>query len=151
MKRRFVVCLTKTKDMTALPLVQNRSIFNELANRFSEGGPFFMTLILICFLLALVFLVLGFIYLKKNPQKSAKMINLTSEVSILGLVIGLLGSIIGLIEAFDTVEALENISVMGSGLKVSFLTTLFGSITFILPRIGIIILKGIKKIEAPKE
>ena len=79
------------------------------------------------------------------------MINLTSEVSILGLVIGLLGSIIGLIEAFDTVEALENISVMGSGLKVSFLTTLFGSITFILPRIGIIVLKGIKKTEAARE
>lgn len=137
--------------MTALALLQNRSIFSELANRFNEGGPFFMTLILICFLLALVFLIMGFIYLKKNPLQSAKMINLTSEVSILGLVIGLLGSIIGLIEAFDTVEALENISVMGSGLKVSFLTTLFGSITFILPRIGIVVLKGIKKIEEPKE
>ncbi len=137
--------------MTAIALVQNRSIFSELSNRFNEGGPFFMSLILICFILAITFLIIGFIYLKKNPKKSAKMTILTSEVSILGLVIGLLGSIIGLIEAFDTVEALENISVMGSGLKVSFLTTLFGSITFILPRIGIIVLKGIKKTEEPME
>lgn len=133
--------------MTAIALTQNRTIFTELANRFNEGGPFFMSLILICFILALVFLVLGFIHLKKNPQKSSKMIILTSEVSILGLVIGLLGSIIGLIEAFDTLESLENVSVMGAGLKVSFLTTLFGSITFILPRIGIIVLKGIRKTE----
>lgn len=136
--------------MTPIALIQNRSFFTELANRFNEGGPFFMTLILICFILALVFLVLGFIYLKKNPEKSSKMINLTSEVSILGLVIGLLGSIIGLIEAFDTLESLENVSLMGAGLKVSFLTALFGSITFILPRIGIIVLKGIRKTEAQR-
>lgn len=106
-----------------------------------------MSLILICFLLALVFLFIGFFLLKKDPKKSGKMIGLASEISILGLVIGLLGSIIGLIEAFDAIESLENINsnMMAGGLKVSFLTTLFGSVTFILPRIGIIVFKGIQK------
>ena len=135
--------------MKAMALIQNTGFFDELSNRFREGGPFFMSLILICLILALAFLLFGFYALKKNPMKSKKMIGLASDVSILGLVIGLLGSIIGLIEAFDTItiDALGNISdaKMGSGLKVSFLTTLFGSITFILPRIGIIVLKGLQK------
>lgn len=133
--------------MKAIVLIQNTGFFDELSNRFREGGPFFMSLILICLILALAFLLFGFYALKKNPMKSKKMIELASEVSILGLVFGLLGSIIGLIQAFDAIDSLGNISdfKMGSGLKVSFLTTLFGSVTFILPRIGIILYIGMQK------
>lgn len=71
------------------------------------------------------------------------MTRLTSEFSVLGLVIGFLGSIIGLILAFDTIESFGKVSseVLAGGLKVSLLTLVFGSITFILPRIGIILLK----------
>lgn len=134
--------------MKVITLIQNTGFFGELSNRFSEGGPFFMSLILICLILAIVFLCFGFHTLKKNPLKSKKMIALASDVSILGLVIGLLASIIGMIQAFDTIEAVGDMSSanMGAGLKVSFLTTLFGTITFILPRIGIIILKGLQKV-----
>lgn len=134
--------------MKAITLLQNTGFFGELSNRFNEGGPFFMSLILICLLFALVFLFFGFSTLKKNLLKSKKMIGLASDVSILGLVIGLLASIIGMIQAFDTIEAVGDMSSanMGAGLKVSFLTTFFGSITFILPRIGIIILKGLQKV-----
>lgn len=133
--------------MIAITLLQNTGIFGQLSNRFNEGGPFFMSLILICLFLALGFIFFGFYTLNKNPQKSKKMIALASDISILGLVIGLLGSIIGMIEAFDTIESIGNMSnsTMGAGLKVSFLTTLFGSITFIIPRIGIIVLKGLQK------
>lgn len=112
-----------------------------------EGGPFFMSLILICFIVAIALLVPGFLALKKNPEKVNKWVGLVSDVSILGLVIGLLGSVLGMIEAFDTIEAVGDISqgMMAGGLKISFLTTLFGSITFIIPRIGIIVLKGLHK------
>ncbi|WP_239000393.1 MotA/TolQ/ExbB proton channel family protein [Hyunsoonleella ulvae] len=80
-------------------------------------------------------------------SKSKKMTGLASDVSILGLVIGFLGSIIGMIAAFDAVNAVGDISsgTMAAGLKVSFLTTVFGAVTFILPRIGIIILKVLQK------
>ncbi|MBJ6367030.1 MotA/TolQ/ExbB proton channel family protein [Snuella sedimenti] len=131
--------------MTTIALLQNPSLFSELSKRFNEGGPFFMSLILICLLLALTFLFFGFFNLRKHPEKSRKMMGLASDVSILGLVFGLLGSIFGLIEAFDAISAMKDIGSarIADGLKVTLLTTLFGSFTFILPRIGIIVLKGL--------
>ncbi|WP_345168145.1 MotA/TolQ/ExbB proton channel family protein [Algibacter aquimarinus] len=122
-------------------------VSNPFADRFMEGGPLFMSLILICLLLALAFVVMGFINLKKDVLKSKKMTSLASDTSILGLVFGFLGSIIGMITAFDAIEAIGDVSqgMMAGGLKVSFLTTVFGAVTFILPRIGIIILKALQK------
>ena len=122
-------------------------LVNPFVDRFMEGGPFFMSLILICLLLALFFVSMGFINLKKNIAKSRKMTNLASDVSILGLVFGFLGSTIGMIAAFDAIGAIGDISqgMMAAGLKVAFLTTVFGCVTFILPRIGIIILKAFQK------
>jgi len=35
--------------------------------------------------------------------------------------------------------------MMASGFKVAFLTAVFGAITFILPRIGILVLHGLQK------
>jgi hypothetical protein len=122
-------------------------VLNPFVDRFIEGGPLFMSLILICLLLALAFVVMGFVNLKKDLMKSTKMTSLASDISILGLVFGFLGSIIGMITAFDAIESMGDISVgmLAAGLKVSFLTTVFGAITFILPRIGIIILKSLQK------
>ncbi|WP_298498366.1 MotA/TolQ/ExbB proton channel family protein [uncultured Algibacter sp.] len=120
---------------------------NVFVDRFNEGGPFFMSLILICLLLALFFVIMGFVNLKKDAPKSKKMTSLASDVSVLGLVFGFLGSIIGMIGAFDAIESISDVStgVMAGGLKVAFLTTVFGAVTFILPRIGIIILKSLHK------
>lgn len=120
---------------------------NPFVDRFNEGGPFFMSLILICLLLALFFIALGFVNLKKDVAKSKKMTSLASDVSILGLVFGFLGATIGMIEAFDAIGAIGDISqgMMAAGLKVALLSTVFGCVTFILPRIGIIILKVLHK------
>ncbi|GAA4970818.1 hypothetical protein GCM10023315_20910 [Algibacter aquimarinus] len=139
----FVTCLIKTIIMKSFPVL----VSNPFADRFMEGGPLFMSLILICLLLALAFVVMGFINLKKDVLKSKKMTSLASDTSILGLVFGFLGSIIGMITAFDAIEAIGDVSqgMMAGGLKVSFLTTVFGAVTFILPRIGIIILKALQK------
>ncbi len=139
----FVACLIKTIIMNVSSVIS----LNVFADRFMEGGPVFMSLILICLLLALFFLVMGFINLKKDAAKSKKMTSLASDASILGLVFGFLGSIIGMITAFDAIEAIGDVSqgMMAGGLKVSFLTTVFGAVTFILPRIGIIILKALQK------
>ena len=134
--------------MRALLLLQNSGVFSTLKNRFIEGGPFFMSLILICLLAALLFLVLSFLSLKTNIEKSKKMTRLASDISVLGLVFGFMGSTIGMITAFDSYEAFGGIDarMMAGGLKIAFLTTLFGCITFIIPRIGIIILKGLQKV-----
>ncbi|TGV00416.1 MotA/TolQ/ExbB proton channel family protein [Flavivirga rizhaonensis] len=133
--------------MRTLYILQGRSFFSELVKRFYEGGPLFMSLILICLLVAIFFLIRGFLYLNKDGGVSKKMSALASDASLLGLVLGFLGSMIGLITAFDIVEATDIISTprLAGGLKVSFLTTVFGSITFVLIRIGLIILKTFQK------
>lgn len=131
-----------------LLLINSTVLFvaNPFVQRFEEGGPFMMSLILICFLLALFFMIRSFIALKKSPMTSKKMRALAADASLLGLVIGFFGSIIGMITAFDSIEAFDEINsgLLASGLKVSFLTAVFGTITFIIIRIGILILKGLQ-------
>lgn len=122
-------------------------LLNIFTERFNEGGPFIMSLILICFILALIFLTKGFLNISKNAKATKKMISLTIDVSLLGLVIGFLGAVLGLIEAFDTLEAVNNINMIESGLKTSFLTTVFGAFTFIISRMGILVLRAIQKQE----
>lgn len=128
-------------------------ISNPFVDRFTEGGPFFMTLILISLLLSLFFLVKGFLNLNSNPEKLKKMLRLASDASLLGLVLGFLGSIIGLIEAFDAVEAFDkmNTALLAGGLKVSFLTTVFGSFVFVISRIGILVLRSMMKDQNTQE
>lgn len=115
-------------------------------NIFMDGGPLMMSLILIALLLSVVFLVMGFVNLKKNPSKSKKMLNLVGHSSLLGLVLGFFGSVLGLISAFDTIESMGDISsgMLASGLKISLLTTTFGLFVFIVSRIGMIILKSLQ-------
>ncbi len=118
----------------------------QIADRFNEGGPFFMSLILICLLLSVYFLVRGFLSFRKNPSLSKKMLRLAEDSSLLGLVIGFFASILGLITAFDSIEALGNPdpAVFAGGLKVSLLTATFGLFTFIIVRLDILILRWLQ-------
>ena len=139
--------------MIAIAILQNPSFFSELSKRFNEGGPFFMTLILLTLFLSLGFLIKGFLSLKSNPETSKKMLRLVSDASLLGLVLGFLASIIGLIGAFDAIEAFDKMSsaMIAGGLKVSFLTMVFGSFVFIISRIGILILRSMIKEQNQQE
>ncbi|WP_456437686.1 MotA/TolQ/ExbB proton channel family protein [Psychroserpens sp.] len=113
------------------------------ANIFTAGGTLFMSLILICLLVALFFLVKGFINVKKSTELSNKMLKLASDASLLGLTMGFLASIIGLISAFDSLQAMGNVdpAVFAAGLKISLLTATFGLFTFVISRIGITVLR----------
>jgi hypothetical protein len=118
-----------------------------LVNIFTEGGTLMMSLILICLLLSIFFLIKGFFNVTKNLAYSKKMLGLAADSSLLGLVLGFFASILGLIAAFDSVEAMGNPdpAIFAGGLKVSLLTATFGLFTFIIARIGILILKGLHK------
>lgn len=118
-----------------------------LVNLFNEGGTLMMSLILICLLLSLFFLFKGFVSLTTNLEISKKMIVLASDSSLLGLVLGFFASILGLITAFDTVEAMGNPDpeIFAGGLKVSLITATFGLFTFIVARLGILILRVLQK------
>lgn len=125
---------------------------NQFANRFTEGGPFFMSLILICLLVSIFFLIKGFMSVKKDKSQSGKMLKLTIDSSLLGLVIGFLASVIGLIGAFDSVEAMgdPDPAMFAGGIKVSLLTATFGLFSFVIARAGILILRWFQDANAKK-
>lgn len=126
-------------------------IFSQMItlNIFVEGGPLFMSLILLCLLTSIFFVIKGMLSVKKSAVSAQKMLRLTVDSSLLGLVLGFLGSVIGLIMAFDSIEALGNPdpAIFAGGLKVSLLTATFGLFTFVVSRVGIIILRLMIKSE----
>jgi biopolymer transport protein ExbB/TolQ len=134
----------------ALNSIFNLTIF---MNIFMDGGPLFMTLILICLLVSIAFLGIGFSKVKKASEKSEKMLKLAVDSSLLGLVLGFLGSVLGLISAFDSVQALgePDPAIFAGGLKVSLLTATFGLFTFAIARIGILFLRSVLKSESKTE
>lgn len=129
--------------MHTVSISKSLIVVNPFVDRFNEGGPLFMSLILICLLLSIMFIVSGFLSVAKNEMQSKKMTKLAADAGLLGLVFGFLGSIIGLITAFDAIEGADALSsgVMAGGLKTSLLTSLFGTVTFIISRIGVLALK----------
>jgi len=108
----------------------------------NEGGPTFMYPLVILIIVNIALTIKGFIG-KSNVQKTIKLL---SSVSLFAIVWGLLGQVIGLIGAFDAIEAVGDISpaLLAGGLKVSFIVPMFGFITFLIGRIGIILLTWLR-------
>ena len=126
--------------MTLLTILNQQFL---VANLFYEGGPLFMSLILLALLTSLFFIIKGFIALKSNKEQTFKMLKLAVDASLLALVLGFLGSVLGLIQAFDSVEAMGNPdpSIFAGGLKISLITATFGLLSFVVTRLGILMLR----------
>jgi hypothetical protein len=118
-----------------------------LFNRFLEGGALFMSLVLICLLISIYFLVKSLLNIKTNIEISKKMLKHISDSGTLGLALGVMGAFIGLITAFDVLEATgeANPSIIAGGLKVALLSPLFGLFTFSVSKLAILILRIIQK------
>jgi biopolymer transport protein ExbB/TolQ len=118
-----------------------------LFNRFMEGGALFMSLVLVCLLLSIYFLVKSLVNIKTNIEISKKMLKHISDSGTLGLALGITGAFIGLITAFDVLEATgeANPSIIAGGLKVALLSPLFGLFTFSVSKLAILILRIIQK------
>jgi len=116
---------------------------NPFIARLNEGGPLFMYTTLFILIVIIALLIRGFIKIEARP----KTITLVSSVSLFVLVWGFLGQMIGLITAFDAIEAAGDISpsMLAGGLKIAILSPLFGMVVFLIARIGIIILNILKK------
>ena len=112
-------------------------------DRLSEGGPFFMYPLLLILILVIILIVQGL--LKK--ESSSKTIKLISSITLFALVWGFLGQLIGMIGGFDAIESIDNISpaVLAGGIKLSLLPPVFGSVVFLIGRLGIIVLTWVKK------
>lgn len=109
-----------------------------------DGGPLFMYTLLTLLFITLALIVKGL--LKKDYSKTIKLV---SSISLFALVFGLLGQVIGLITAFDSIQSFSpdgiNPGVLAGGLKISFLTTSFGFFVFLVGRAGIIIMTWLEK------
>lgn len=104
-----------------------------------EGGPTFMYTILLI-LLVCIFLI-GKAVLKGDPHQ--KLRQLIHSLSLFALVWGFLGFMLGLIVALDSINAVNgdiHPAVLGGGIKVGLLSPSFGMITFLIARLGIVLL-----------
>ena len=107
-------------------------------NIISDGGLVFMLPLVAMILLIVILLILAF----TKKQQQAKFSKLIAHISLFALVWGFLGSVLGLIQAFDAIQAVGDISsgMMAGGLKVALITTLFGAITFLIGRFCMILI-----------
>ena len=112
-----------------------------------EGGALFMSLILICLLISIYFIVKSILNIKTNIEISKKMLKHISDSGTLGLALGVMGAFLGLITAFDVLEASGEAepSIVAGGLKVALLSPLFGLFTFSVSKLAILILRIIQK------
>mgnify|MGYP006085132233 FL=1 len=118
-----------------------------LFNRFMEGGALFMSLILVSFLISIYYIVKSILNIKTNIGVSIKMLKHINDSSVLGLALGILGAFLGLISAFDVLEASGQAdpAVIAGGLKIALLSPLFGLFTFSVSKLAILILRIIQK------
>ena len=118
-----------------------------LFNRFLEGGALFMSLVLICLLITIYFTVKSILNIKKHIEISKKMLKHIADSGTLGLALGVMGAFLGLISAFDVLEATGAAapSVVAGGIKVALLSPLFGLFTFCFSKLSILILRIIQK------
>ena len=99
--------------------------------------------LLVILILVLILIVKGFLQ-KGSVEKTISLIN---SITLFALVWGFLGHIIGMIGAFDAIESIGSVSqsVMAAGIKISLLVPLFGSVVFLIGRLGIIIFTWMQK------
>ena len=118
-----------------------------LFDRFLEGGALFMSLILICLLISIFFTVKSVLKIKTDKEASKKTLKHISDSGTLGLALGVMGAFIGLVSAFDVLEATgaAEPSIIAGGLKVALLSPLFGLFTFSVSKLSILILRIIQK------
>lgn len=96
-----------------------------------------MSVLSIAFTTILAATVLNIIRLSKDNYIPAKQILIIKDIKAIGvfaIVWGIFGQSIGLFSAFQAIEAAADISpaMIYGGLKVSMITTLYGSFIFLL-------------------
>ena len=118
-----------------------------LINRFMEGGALFMSLILICLLISIYFIIKSTLNIKTNNDISKKMLKHINDSGILAMILGFLGAFLGLLSAFDILEATGQAapSIIAGGLKIALLSPIFGLFTFAISRLAILFLRVIQK------
>ena len=98
---------------------------------FYMGGPLFMGMLTLIFIALIVAAVL---------KKGVK------EIGLLALAMGFLGQLIGLMGAFEGIEAMGGVSqsMLAGGLKVSSITSIYGLLIYIISLIVQVVQRFLK-------
>ena len=109
-----------------------------LIGKFNDGGPFFTYPIFAMLILIIVLFVRELI----NKGDYSKTRELMIHIGWFAVAWGFLGRTFGLIDAFDAVAAQGELTpkLLAHGLKMALIDPLFGIVTFLIARLGIIIL-----------
>ena len=116
--------------------------------KFNDGGPL-ITYVIFIVLILVIALIARALVQKRYGKKDRALI---ASLAWFALAWGYLGRTFGLIMAFDNIAAAGEITPahMAGGLKMALLGPLFGLITFIVARLGILWLQ-LKSKEADYE
>ena len=142
----YIYYIMKLKILRIMAIITGL-IGTTLINRFLEGGALFMSLILICLLISIYFIVKSTLNIKTNNDISKKMLKHINDSGILAMILGFLGAFLGLLSAFDILEATGQAapSIIAGGLKIALLSPIFGLFTFSISRLAILLLRVIQK------
>ena len=109
-----------------------------MANLFYMGGPLFMGILTILFLGVLAISVYFIVIIASGRATEKKnfrhQLSYVKSAGLFTMITGILGQLIGLLEAFRAIERVGDISpaILAGGLKVSMITTLYGIIVYLL-------------------
>jgi biopolymer transport protein ExbB/TolQ len=110
-----------------------------MVNLFYQGGPLFMGILSVLFLIILVVAVLNGIPLFQHTYSNSKedtfrKLGYLKSLGLLVLVAGILGQLLGLYMALNAVEGADDISpaILAGGLKVSLIVPIYGFAIFII-------------------
>lgn len=126
---------------------ESHSAMAHIIHLLHDGGLFFMLPILVTLFLVFFLIIKNVLILKKGKNLPIKNIKIINSVGLMILVWGVLGQLLGLVDALDKIEFLGEISTarLAGGLKVSALPTMFGCLVFVISRIATIIFTWIQK------
>ncbi len=103
---------------------------------FYMGGPLFMGIISLIGVAMLAVAAYNGLQVLKSQTTDAtyRKIRYVREIGLFALVVGMLGTLIGLYSAFVYIEQEGGVSsgMMAGGLKVAMITTLYGMVIFII-------------------
>lgn len=105
----------------------------------NDGGPIFTYVILLFLLIVIGFFIKSFLDKERTYKKT---IELLKSLGWFVLAWGFLGSNIGLITAFDRIQAAGDVapSILAGGLKMALVGPLFGIVVFVIARVCVITL-----------
>lgn len=114
-----------------------------IISKLNDGGPFF-TYPMVIILFIIIFLFVRALLVQRDNEKTIKLLTSLGWFSVAW---AFLGHTIGLITAFDSIEAYGELAphLLSGGLKIALLNLLLGSLLFLVARLSIIILLIVQK------